>query len=83
MLERRSIYFPIKVGQPSLARQVLAVAADLALGDLSAAERRTAALATTPAHNDVLSVAPSVDTSKPATTWTGKTGHHRVATETG
>jgi hypothetical protein len=25
----------------------------------------------------------SVDTSKPATTWTGKTGHHGIAAETG
>jgi hypothetical protein len=59
VLERRSIYFPIKVGQPSLARQVLAVAADLAVGDVPAAERRVATLGATPAHIDVLTVIPA------------------------
>jgi len=44
MLEQRALYFPIKIGSPLLARQVLAVAADLAQNDFLGAERRLLAL---------------------------------------
>lgn len=40
MLERRALHFPIKIGSASIARRVLAVAADLAQNDFLGAERR-------------------------------------------
>jgi hypothetical protein len=58
VLERRAIYFPIKVGEPSLARQVLGIAANLAVGDVAAAERHVATLANVPAPTDGVAVIP-------------------------
>jgi hypothetical protein len=40
MLEQRALYFPVRFGSATLARRVLAVAADLAQNDFLGAERR-------------------------------------------
>lgn len=52
MLERRSVYFPISVGHPSLSRQVLSIAADLAVGDTLSAERRASSLVRSAAQTE-------------------------------
>jgi hypothetical protein len=52
VLERRSVYFPISIGHPGLAREVLGIAADLAVGDVLSAERRATALIRTAAPRE-------------------------------